>query len=255
MLNNTKQRTKNTAAFNTTIFVLFGHAAARSCLALCDCKQPLAYSRCNLSPPNNLFVKAKPVNFLQGAINKDWFETGNQRLRFSMHRSKHVFYHEIKQRLKPWINVIEPKFILLSFIVFYEQITRIIITCCRLKSTVAYALIGSPGRSRWPSPERQTTSYINSEEESPIDTPPECLSDTENHPELSHHEQQQNSHSEVLFHRPNPKLDDNASREFKAILKDFKSSSSNGAANNSLNSITDPAEYFQKARRLDKPQW
>ena len=71
MLNNTTQRTKNTAAFNTTIFVLFGHAAAKSSLAFCDCKQPLDYSRCNLSPTNNLFVKAKPVNFLQGAINKD----------------------------------------------------------------------------------------------------------------------------------------------------------------------------------------
>jgi len=118
-----------------------------------------------------------------------------------------------------------------------------------LKSTVAYALIGSPGRSRWPSPDRQTTSYIHSEEESPIETPPECLSDTENQ-----HDMCPQYHNDVQIHRLTPKLDNNASSEFKAILRDFKSTTPNSAGNK-LNSISDPAEYFQKARRLEKPQW
>lgn len=113
-----------------------------------------------------------------------------------------------------------------------------------MKSSVAYALIGSPGRNRWPSPERQATSYINSEDDSSIDTPPECASDDND-----------NHHENVPRLTPaTPRLvDDNASAEFKLILKDLKSNSSKKNHYGQLTSLTDPADYFRQAAKLEKP--
>lgn len=119
-------------------------------------------------------------------------------------------------------------------------------SACSVKSSVAYALIGSPGRNRWPSPERQATSYISSEDESPLDTPSECDSDTENH---QNSPQQSECFSTLA---PKQAAQDHASAEFRSILKGFKSSASNNN-DDSLTLISDPVEYFTRAAALGKP--
>ncbi|XP_067945766.1 uncharacterized protein [Watersipora subatra] len=89
------------------------------------------------------------------------------------------------------------------------------------KSSVAYALIGSPGRDRWPSPERKTTSYINSDSDSP------SADNTD-------------SDSLETIHKLQPV---DASEEFKSILCDLTIQE----RAKQLAAITDPKEYFQRA--------
>ena len=85
---------------------------------------------------------------------------------------------------------------------------------------MAYALIGSPGRNRWPSPERQATSYINSDSD-------------------SHSAENTDSDSLETIHTLQPVA---ASDEFNSILHDLKLND----RMHELNSITDPKEYFQR---------
>lgn len=102
-------------------------------------------------------------------------------------------------------------------------------------STVAYALIGSPGRNRWPSPDRHATSYINTDSsESPTaETPPDSIySDSDSLETI-----RKLTPPNELAQPPH------ASREFNSILHGFQFN----RKTNVLQDIADPEEYFQKA--------
>ncbi|KAF6040327.1 hypothetical protein EB796_001369 [Bugula neritina] len=104
----------------------------------------------------------------------------------------------------------------------------------RMKSTVAYALVASPGRNRWPSPERNATSYINTDS-SDSATPTDGRQSADS--------------LETIELTSTNKLDQ-PSEAFKTILRDLKKSSH---VDNDLYTITDPQEYFRRVANLEGP--
>ena len=118
---------------------------------------------------------------------------------------------------------------------------------CSVKESTAYALIGSPGRSRWPSPDRNSSSYINTSGYDGNDASDSSV----------------NSSSESIHHAETPSLTAtptagpqsasnndlycNASEEFKSILKDFKHNE-----RKDICSIKDPEQYFKVASAIHR---
>lgn len=117
-----------------------------------------------------------------------------------------------------------------------------------MKTSVAYALIGSPGRNRWPSPERHASSYINSDDSgaSPGVSPPTGIprrSIDEGIPTLTDVDAFSGTDIDELVSRTATVKDPQGSQEYRSILQDLQTA----AKVEQLTAISDPQEYFHRA--------